>query len=204
MVPHVPSAKMYLENAMKFVWVSAALVAFASMNSAQAGLFHHYNSCCSAAPSCAAPACAPSCAAPACAPACAPSCAAPACAPACAAPAAVCAPACAPSCAAPVASGCAPVASSCCNSGCGGCRSRCGHHFRMPKLCMPKWHMPKLGCCRSRCGGCNTGCSTGCAPTCAAPCALLAVQLPVHQAVPLLPRLARTDLLKEIPPRDEV
>lgn len=151
-VPHVPSAMMYLENAMKFAWISAALVAFTSLNSAHAGLFHHYNSCCSAAPSCAAPAaCAPSCAAPACAPA-APTCAAPACAPVCAAPAA-------PSC-------CAPVAS-CCNTGCNSCcKPRC--RVRCPKLCMPKIRLHRSRCCGSTCG---STCGSSCAPSCAAPCA---------------------------------
>jgi hypothetical protein len=162
-----PRPMMYLENAMKFVWISAALAAFASLNSAQAGLFHH-NSCnsCNSAPSCAAPAsvcsAAPSCAAPAaaCAPACAPTCAAPVstCAPVYAAPVSNCGPSCAP-------------AASCCNS----CAPRC--HFRCPKICMPKLCMPKFRLCKSRCGGSNCGsnygsnCGSNCAPSCAAPAA---------------------------------
>lgn len=133
---------------MKYAWISAALVCFASINSANAGLFHHHKSCgCAPAPTCAAPA--PTCAAPA------------ACAPTCAAPAA-CAPACAPSCAAPVAAPtcCAP-APSCCNTGC--CKK--SHCFKLPKLCMPK-----IRCCKVR-SCCKPACGTSCAPTCAAPAA---------------------------------
>lgn len=132
------------ETKMKFVWITAALVCFASINSADAGLFHRHgsNGCGCAQATCAAPA--PTCAAPA------------ACAPSCGAPAAVCAPA-APSC-------CAP-APTCCNTGCNtGCHK--SHCFKMPKF-----HCPKIRCCKARRSCCNTGCSTGCAPTCAAPAA---------------------------------
>lgn len=159
------------ETEMKFAWITAALVCFASYTSADAGLFHHRShgcgcapaSCAAPAPSCAAPAaCAPSCAAPA---ACAPTCAAPAaCAPTCAAPVA----ACAPTCAAPVAA-CAPVAT--CAPVCNSC---CGHKhcFKLPKI-----KCPKIRCCKVRKSCCNTGCApscaapAACAPTCAAPAA---------------------------------
>lgn len=130
---------------MKYVWISAALVCFASINSADAGLFSHRGCGCAPAPSCCAPA--PTCAAPA---ACAPSCAAPvACAPSCAAPVA-----CAPTC-------CAP---STCNTGCGGCcHKSC---FKLPKLCLPK-----IRCCKVRNRCCRPACGNSCAPTCAAPAA---------------------------------
>ena len=155
-----PRPMMYLENAMKFVWISAALAAVASVNSAQAGLFHH-NSCnsCNSAPSCAAPAAcvaaAPTCAAPAAA----------ACAPSCAAPVATCA---------PVATSCAPVASTCAPVSSCGCAPRC-HKIRLPKLCMPKIRLHKPNFCGSTCGttSCAPSCAapavTSCAPSCAAP-----------------------------------
>jgi hypothetical protein len=147
-VTHVPRSDSFRRSQMKYVWISAALVCFASINSADAGLFSHRGCGCAPAPSCCAPA--PTCAAPA---ACAPSCAAPA--------------ACAPSCAAPVA--CAPA----CNTGCGGCHKSC---FKLPKLCMPKIRCCKVRnrCCRPACGtGCAPTCAApaACAPACAAPAA---------------------------------
>lgn len=131
---------------MKYVWISAALVCFASINSANAGLFHSHRGCgCAPAPSCAAPA--PSCAAPA------------ACAPTCAAPAA-----CAPTCAAP--------APTCCNTGCNSCCKK-SHCFKLPKLCLPKIKCCKVrSCCKPACGtSCAPTCAApaACAPTCAAP-----------------------------------
>ncbi|MDZ4689089.1 MAG: hypothetical protein SH850_28780 [Planctomycetaceae bacterium] len=145
---------------MKYALITAALVCFASLNSADAGLFgrNNNNNCCGAQPSCCAPA--PTCAAPA---ACAPTCAAPAaCAPACAAPAA-----CAPTCAAPVA--CAPVcaapAPTCCpqNACCGKAKKQ--------RFSMSGW-MSKLRSSRKNNNCCNAAPSCGYAgPTCAAPCA---------------------------------
>lgn len=137
---------------MKYVWISAALVCFASINSANAGLFHK-SSCCAPAPSCCAPA--PTCAAPA---ACAPSC----CAPAAAAPT-CCAPAAAPTC-------CAP-APTCCNTGCNSCCKK-SHCFKLPKLCLPKIKCCKVrkSCCGSTCAP-TCGAPAACAPACAAPAA---------------------------------
>lgn len=142
-VSHVPRPRLCRRIAMKYVWISAALVCFASINSADAGLFHKHCGC-AAAPSCCAPA--PSCAAPA------------ACAPTCAAPAA-----CAPSC-------CAP-APTCCNTGCNSCckKSCC---FKMPKLCLPKIKCCKVrSCCKSSCCAPTCAAPAACAPTCAAPAA---------------------------------
>ena len=158
---------------MKFAWITAALVCFAGLNSADAGLFH--NRCCAPAPSCCAPA--PTCAAPA---AVAPSCCAPvAAAPAVCAPAAVaptcCAPAAAPSC-------CAPVAPSCCGHKHNCCRPKkvrccvdrvkkacCG--FKLPKLCCHKKTCcaPAPSCCAP--AAAPTCCAPAAAPTCAAPAA---------------------------------
>jgi hypothetical protein len=143
------SRRMRGESVMKYAWISAALVCFASLNSADAGLFgRHGHGCgCAPAPSCCAPA--PSCAAPA---ACAPTCAAPAAAPTCCAPAPA-----APTCCAP-APACCP-APSCCDSCC------------KPKKCHRNWFagLKKYrGCKKNRC--CETSCCAA-APTCAAPAA---------------------------------
>lgn len=146
---------------MKLTTSIAALVLFASVSVADAGLFDfcRHKKCCTTpcadpcAPTCAAP-CAPACAAP-----CAPTCAAPVCAPACAAPA-CCAPA-------PEAC-CAPV--SCCETrhchkfGCGlknwfrKCASKCK---RKHDCCAPV-----AECCAPVCA---PSCEAPCAPTCAAP-----------------------------------
>ena len=156
---------------MKWTTLSAALVLFAAVNSANAGLFGHHgcckkDTCCTPAPTCCAPACDPGCAAP-----CDPGCAAP-CAPACAAP---CDPGCAaPACCAPAGNACcAPVGA--CGSGCGsGCGSRkcCGgllgwfHKHRHGGCCA------KNDCCAPAASCCAPACDPGCAaPACAAPCA---------------------------------
>lgn len=133
---------------MKFAWITAALVCFASINSADAGLFHRHGGCCAPAPSC----CAPAAAAPSC------------CAPVAAAPA--CAPAAAPSCCAPVAPSCCAPTTHCCKPKKVRC---CGE--RVKKACCGfksaccKIKLPKLGCCH------KTSCCAPAAPTCCAPAA---------------------------------
>ena len=172
--PHVPYRLDVEEFEMKFAWITAALVCFASLNSADAGLFGKRASCCAPAPSCCSAG--PTCAAPA---ACAPTCAAPAaCAPACAAPAPMaCAPAAAPSCCAPAAAApscCAP-APTCCNNNynaCCGKKSRKGLRDMFGGL---KNRMSKKNRCCAPVSCCNAAptCAApvACAPTCAAPAA---------------------------------
>ncbi len=160
--PHVPNPLGRLRRfEMKFAWITAALVCFAGMNSADAGLFSKKSNCgCAPAPSCCAPA--PTCAAPA------PSCCAPAPAPAPVAPS-CCAPApaaVAPSCCAPAAVAptcCAPAVTSCCQ----------------PKACKVKKARKSLrdmfaGFKKSKkhsCCGAAPSCCAPVAPTCAAPVA---------------------------------
>jgi len=153
------SAWMSRSVKMKYALIAASLVCFASLNSADAGLFNRKNDCCAPAPSCCAPA--PTCAAPA-----APSCCAPAAAPACAAPAA-------PTCAAPAApSCCAPAVSHCCQTSC------CGKAPKCKRFSLRDW-MGKMkknrGCCAPAPSCCAPAapscCAPAAAPTCAAPAA---------------------------------
>lgn len=141
---------------MRYVWLSALLVCFAGLNSADAGLFKKNHCGCGSAPSCCAPA--PTCAAPA------PSCAAPAAAaPSC------CAPAAAPTCAAPAPS-CAPT--SCCDP-CHSCCKTKKHSGLRDWFANLKNKCKKSRCCApaSCCAPAPTCAAPAAAPTCAAPAA---------------------------------
>ena len=154
---------------MKWTTLTAALVLFAGVNSASAGLFGHHGLChkkstCCPEPTCCAPVADPGCAAP-----CDPGCAAP-CAPACAAP-------CDPGCAAPAC--CAPAPNACCAPACGsGCGSKkcCGglmgwfKKHRRGGCCgaTNDCCAPAPSCCAP---ACDPGCAApACAPSCASPC----------------------------------
>lgn len=145
------------DSPMKFSTMTAALVLFASVSVANAGLFdccRHRRSC-EPEPVC----CAPTCCAPTCA---APECCAP---PTCEAP--VCCP---PACCAPAPDCCCAPAPECCDSGCG---HHCGGLRGWFKKCCAKCHRRKCcepePCCAPACCAPVCAAPTCCAPTCAAP-----------------------------------